>query len=116
MAKVSVQITVETEERSDRWACRSPEFGFTVYGETRQAARLEVNKALTALLGSFHGDMEAIGRFLAKRQVRYCSNQGDEQNTTCQTRFATSPAQEDVAAYREGRATEVSLEEVLIAT
>ena len=116
MAKISMHITVETEERSDRWACRSPEFGFTVYGETRQAARLEVNKALTALLGSFHGDMEAIGRFLQKRQVRYYSNPGDGQNTTCQTGFAALPPQEDIAAYREGRATEVSLEEVLIAT
>ena len=116
MAKISMRVTVETEERSDRWACRSPEFGFTVYGQTRQAARLEVNKALTALLGGFHGDMEAIGRFLEKRQVRYYSNQGNGQNTTCQSRFATSPPQEDVSAYREGRATEVSLEEVLIAT
>ncbi len=116
MAKISMHITVETEKRSDRWACRSPQFGFTVYGETRQAARLEVNKALTALLGSFHGNMEAIGRFLEKRQVRYYSNQGDGQNTTCQTGFATLPLQEDIAAYREGLAAEVSLEEVLIAT
>ena len=116
MAKISMRVTVETEERSDRWACRSPEFGFTVYGETRQAARLEVNKALTALLGSFHGDMEAIGRFLEKRQVRYYSNQGDGQNATCQTGFAALPTQEDTVAYRDGRATEVSLEEVLIAT
>ena len=74
-----------------------------------------MNQALTALLGSFHGDMEAIGRFLDKRQARYYRSQGDDQNTTRQTEFAASLPQVDVAAYREGRATEVSLEEVLIA-
>ena len=77
MTKAYVQITVETEERSDRWACRSPELGFVVYGKTREAARGEVNKALTALLRSFHGDVEAIERFLKKREVPYYKIQSD---------------------------------------
>ena len=115
MAKISMHITIETEERPDRWACRSPEFGFTVYGKTRQAARLEVNKALTALLSSFHGDMEAISRFLEKRQVRYYSIQQHGQNSTCQTGFAVPHTQDGTTSYREGRAADVSLEEVLIA-
>ena len=78
MAKVDMYITIETEERADRWVCRSPELAFTVYGETREEARQEVNKALAALLGSFHQDLEAIDRFLEKRNVKHVIRYDDE--------------------------------------
>ena len=71
MAKVSMHITVEAEPRKDHWACFVPEFGFTVYGETRESARQEVDVALQVLLDSFRQDMDAIRRFLDSRDVRY---------------------------------------------
>ena len=117
MAKISMQITVETEERSDRWACRSPDFGFTVYGETREDARKEVSKAVSALLHSFHGDLERIKRFLEKRQVRNYNILLDDQSTTVrETGFAASHSHNRPATYCEYPATEVTFEEVLIAT
>ncbi len=71
MAKISMQITVETEFRGDHWACYVPEFGAIVYGETSETARREVNVALQVLLDSFHRDLEAIERFLVGRNVKY---------------------------------------------
>ena len=71
MARVNMHITTETRNRGDCWTCHVPEFGFTVYGESRDAARHEVNNALDALLGSFYGDLEAIEQFLNQRNVRY---------------------------------------------
>ena len=115
MAKVYVQIAIETEERADRWACRSPEFGFTVYGKTREAARQEVNKALAALLHSFHGDVAAIERFLIKREVRYYEIQNGQENQSAAIGHPAVRMQNGVHAHRNGALTEVSIEEVLIA-
>lgn len=84
MAKVLLQISVLTESRSDHWACRSPEFGFTVYGATRESAKSEVNKALTALLGSFHGDLEGIERFVKRRGVKHFRIVPDDQDTSAE--------------------------------
>ena len=81
MAKVSMHITVEAEPRKDHWACFVPEFGFTVYGETRESARREVDVALQVLLDSFRNDMAAIRRFLDGRDVKY-SIQDDVKETT----------------------------------
>ena len=107
MLKVYVQIAVETEVRADRWACRSPEFGFVVYGKTREAARKEVNKALTALLSGFHGDLDAIDRFLQKRKVQYYNIDG----TPSDVPFVPHA----IAAHHQGTTVEVSLEEVSVA-
>lgn len=115
MVKAYVQITIETEERADRWACRSPELGFIVYGVTREAARGEVNKAVTALLASFHGDIEAIERFLTKRGVPYYRierEQRDEPDAVTQTSPENRRA--DIPSHG-GTEAETSLEEVLIA-
>ena len=71
MAKVSMHITTETQDRGDCWTCHVPEFGFTVYGASRDAARGEVNNALDALMGSFYGDLDAIERYLHQRKVGY---------------------------------------------
>ena len=115
MAKVYLQIAIETEERPDRWACYSPEFGFTVYGRTREAARLEVNKALYALLSSFHGDWEAIGRFLEKRQVSHYYIQRDDQDSPTSVGAQLAWGQDGVDSHSKSSATEISFEEVLIA-
>ena len=115
MIKVYVQITVETEERADRWACRSPEFGFIVYGKTREAARGEVNKALNALLSSFHGDIEAIDRFLKQRQVPYYDIQRGHRNEPGGVESPEAVFRGSCTLRRSDPATEVSLEEILIA-
>ncbi len=96
MAKVSMHITVETGDRGDCWTCYVPEFGFTVYGESPDAARSEVDNALTALIGSFFQDREAIQRFLESRNVKYS-------------------VQSDSDADRRNPTTEMSHAEVLIA-
>ena len=115
MVKAYVQITIETEERADRWACRSPELGFVVYGKTREAARGEVNKALNALLSSFHGDIEAIERFLKKREVPYYNIQRGHRNEPGGVESPESVFRGSCTLRRSEPATEVSLEEVLIA-
>ena len=77
MAKVYLQLAIETEERHDRWACHSPQLAFTVYGKTRSVAENEVNHALTALIGSFRQDTDAIKQYLESRQVEYRIQDGD---------------------------------------
>ena len=114
MAKVYVQIALQTEERTDRWACRSPEFGFTVYGKTRESARQEVNKALAALINSFHGDLDAVDRFLNKRGVRYYYIQRDHQRLRPSTDWPGPTVPNGVDSRQRGMSTEVALEEVVV--
>ena len=71
MPKVSMNVTFQSECRGDHWACRVPELGFTVYGKTRADAEHEVNHALAALLGSFHGDLDGITRYLTRYDVAH---------------------------------------------
>ncbi len=71
MPRISMNITMQTESRGDHWACHVPELGFTVYGKKRADAEHEVNHALAALLGSFHGDLNSINRYLTRYQVVY---------------------------------------------
>ena len=71
MSKVSMNITMDSECRGDHWACRVPELGLTVYGKTRAHAEHEVNHALAALLGSFHGDLNGITRYLTRYEVAH---------------------------------------------
>ena len=115
MARVYVQIAIETEERSDRWACRSPEFGFTVYGITREEARQEVNKALSALLNSFHGDLAAIERFLNQRGVRYYDIHVDHLNPPAATTDRDPQGANGIGSQDLPASTEVALEEVVLA-
>ena len=115
MARVHVQIAIETEERSDRWACRSPEFGFTVYGKTREEARQEVNKALAALLNSFHGDLAAIERFLNQRGVRYYDIQAEHLNPSAATACPEPQVANGIGSQDRRTSTEVALEEVVLA-
>lgn len=114
MAKVYLRLAVETEERHDRWVCHSPQLGFTVYGATRSAAENEVNHALTALIGSFRQDTDAIKRYLERRQVEY-RIQYDDAPAPAETPFADGLMQYDVALGAPAGATAMRLEEVLIA-
>ena len=96
MAKVYLRLAVETEERYDRWVCHSPQLAFTVYGATRSAAENEVNHALTALIGSFRQDLDAIKQYLERRQVEY-HIQDDDAPAPAETPFAGGLMQYDVA-------------------
>lgn len=78
MPRVSMDITLEAEYRGAHWACFVPELGFTVYGETRADAEHEVNHALEALLGSFHGDLDGIAGYLTRYDVLYSIHHGAE--------------------------------------
>lgn len=109
MAKVYLRLAVETEERQERWVCRSPQLAFTVYGATRAAAEQEVHHALNALIGSFDKDLDAIGQYLESRKVEYRI-----QNDDAAAAFA-EPVRYDGAFSGQGRATAMRLEEVLIA-
>lgn len=115
MARVLLRIAVLTENRSDHWACRSPEFGFTVYGATRESAKSEVNKALTALLGSFHGDLEGIERFVKKRGVKHFSIVPDDQDTSAARDLLRTGYDGEPRVGQPHGPVETSLEEVLVA-
>ena len=95
MPKVSMNITLQSECRGDHWACRVPELGFTVYGETRADAEHEVNHALTALLGSFHGDLDRITRYLTRYDVAH-SIHNDTGSETTGSATVTSQVQIEV--------------------
>ena len=114
MPTVSMNVTLEAASRGDHWACFVPELGFTVYGETRADAEHEVNHALEALLGSFHGDLDAIERFLQKREVQYYDIHPDLPDG----RKELPPAQQKVQSRNEhfnsSRTSEVCVEEVVI--
>lgn len=110
MAKVYLRLAVETEERQERWVCRSPQLAFTVYGATRVAAEQEVHHALNALIGSFDKDLDAIGQYLESRKVEYRI-----QNDDAAAAFADGPIGYDAAFSGQGRATAMRLEEVQIA-
>ena len=115
MAKVLLQIAVLTQNRTDHWACRSLEFGFTVYGTTRESAKSEINKALTALLGSFHGDLEGIKRFLQKRGVKHFSVVPDDQDAQSEhDLFGTGYDPGRCVGQSDG-SVETSIVEVLVA-
>ena len=115
MVKVLLQIAVLTENRSDHWACRSPEFGFTVYGATRESAKSEVNKALTALLGSFHGDLEGIERFLQKRGVKHFSVVPDDQDAQAEGNLLGTGYDGEPRVGQCDGSMETRIEEVLVA-
>ena len=71
--KVHMQFMVLTQERvdrADRWAARSPEFGFTMYGYTKGDAESKVYEAARALVKSYTSK-EGIEAFLKSRGVEY---------------------------------------------
>jgi hypothetical protein len=59
-----------TEEREDRWAVWSQEFGFMVYGRTQEEADKYFLDAITALLNSFEGDSE-LREYLDRKGVQH---------------------------------------------
>lgn len=114
MAKVYLRLAVETAERHDRWVCHSPQLGFTVYGGTRTEAESEVNNALSALIGSFYQDLDAIEQYLESRKVEY-RIQYDDAAAPAERPFADGLIQYDVALGEQDGAVEMRLEEVLVA-
>ena len=70
---VSMNLTVMSQKRTDRWAVRVPAFGFTVYGKTEEEAKQKNRDAVTALLQSFSAQDE-VEAFLQSRGVSYTIN------------------------------------------
>lgn len=67
---LELKVRGSEEERDGKWAVRSYEFGFTVYGETREAAIEAFDGAVDALVNSF-GDDGLLRNFLDKKGVYY---------------------------------------------
>ena len=64
MVLVSLDITVELEQRPDQWAAYVKEFSFFAYGHTKQETLEKVNSGLNALFESFHCDTMQLYNFL----------------------------------------------------
>lgn len=65
---LELTVTGSGEERGDRWAVWSNEFGFTVYGKTRAEADEAFVEALTTLINSF-GDDGLLRDYLDRKGV-----------------------------------------------
>lgn len=68
--KLEMAVRVLEEQREDRWAFSSDQFGFTVYGSTRSEADTAFVEALTTLINSF-GDDPLLRSFLDKKGVQH---------------------------------------------
>ena len=68
--RVTLELTVRggEQEREDRWAVRSQEFGFTVYGKTSEEAHEAFLDAVTTLINSF-GDDALLRDYLDRKGV-----------------------------------------------
>ncbi len=69
-ATLRLTLKGSEEKREDRWAVKSSEFGFVVYGATREEANQAFGEAVTALLGSF-GDDLSLRRYLEDKGIQY---------------------------------------------
>ena len=63
MYEVSLNPTIELEQRPDRWAAYVKEFAFFVYGHERNEVIQKVNEGLSALFSSFE-NVEQLYKFL----------------------------------------------------
>ncbi|PKB70536.1 MAG: hypothetical protein BZY87_10445 [SAR202 cluster bacterium Io17-Chloro-G6] len=63
-------LSGSVEERDGTWAVRSHDFGFTVYGESREEANEAFDVALEALVNSF-GEDGLLRDFLRKKGVEF---------------------------------------------
>ena len=77
-ATVEMAVRVVEEQREDRWAFTSDQFGFTVYGDTRDAAYKAFDEALTTLMNSFSGDDPLLREFLDRKSVQHRLVQVDQ--------------------------------------
>jgi hypothetical protein len=72
-SELHFNLVGEVEERSDRWAIYSREFGFYAYGKTREEANEDFYSGVTDILSSFDQH---------ERMVAYLSNRGIKYNFT----------------------------------
>ncbi|MXZ91636.1 MAG: hypothetical protein F4W95_09455 [Chloroflexi bacterium] len=70
MERVNMKLVVMTQRRPDKWACRLPAFGCTVYGATFEEAKANSRDAVSTLLRSFT-TREEVESFLQSREVDY---------------------------------------------
>ena len=61
-----IVLTIEMEEREDRWAAWSPEFGYTAYGHTEIEAYQQFFNGFHALIDSFD-DVDKLREYISNR-------------------------------------------------
>ena len=69
-SELHFNLVGEVEERPDRWAIYSREFGFYAYGKTREEANEDFCSGVTDILNSFD-QHERMVAYLSNRDVKY---------------------------------------------
>ncbi len=68
---LEMDLRVTAEERPDRWAVWSPEFGCFGYGHTEEEAKASLNQGVAAFVHSFGSDRAALLEWLESKRVRF---------------------------------------------
>ena len=69
-SELHFNLVEEVEERPDRWAIYSREFGFYAYGKTREEANEDFCSGVTDILNSFD-QHERMVAYLSNRDIKY---------------------------------------------
>ena len=68
---LEMDLRVTVEERPDRWAAWSPEFGCFGYGHTEEKAKAALDQGVAAFVHSFGSAQEALLEWLESKPVRF---------------------------------------------
>jgi hypothetical protein len=68
---LEMDIRVTVEERPDRWAAWSPEFGCFGYGRTEEEAGAALDQMVRAFAHSFGSAREELLEWLESKRVRF---------------------------------------------
>ena len=78
--RLDLHLVAEVEEREDRWAMYSREFGFYAYGKSRDEANQDFLAGVSAILESF-GSVSELRDYLERRAIRYSFSEEGTQAT-----------------------------------
>ena len=78
--ELHLDLVGEVEERPDRWAIYSREFGFYAYGKTREEANDDFYSGVADILNSFdqHEGHEEMVAYLSNRGIKHYFAPGNE--------------------------------------
>ena len=68
---LEIDLRVTVEERPDRWAAWSPEFGCFGYGHTEEEAGAALDHLVRAFVHSFGSAREELLEWLESKRVRF---------------------------------------------
>ena len=77
-SELHLNLVGEVEERPDRWAIYSREFGFYAYGKTREEANEDFYSGVADILNSFD-QHERMVAYLSNRDIKYNFTLDNEQ-------------------------------------